>query len=106
MTLQHRLIFYIMISNNDIHVLYLQNTFTVMSLDFTKMLYIDPRLINVNTYPTGGRVGNVYARHVTAGQDLQTVNQVLGSTYDGVIIITGICVAGNAQVHPNAHPNY
>ena len=66
--------------------------------DNSRMLYINPVEISFRTYPMGGRVGNVYVRQVTAGQDLQTVNQVLGHTYDGVIIITGICVAGNAQV--------
>ena len=67
-------------------------------LDGTVKVYINPREMSPIVYPPAARVGSEYVRHVTDGQDLQRVNQVLGSTYDGVIIITGIDIAGQEQV--------
>ena len=79
--------------------LHLQASYGVAAAtDGSWNLYIYPRVMNYNAYPMDARVGSEYVRQVTDGQDLQTVNQVLGSTYDGVIIITGIDVAENKQV--------
>ena len=61
-------------------------------------MMICPREMSINQFPLAARVGDMFVRHVTTGPDLDKVNQGLCSTYNGVIVLTAICVAENTQV--------
>ena len=44
------------------------------------------------------RLGSFFWRHSTAQGDLQRVNDVLCGPYDGVLVITFLCYADDAEV--------